>query len=110
MITDTFLHLRISLRLPARHVAIAASLDVTLLLRQASHGARPNRSQAHRGEPWCADRPVAEVLADAMRVTLRDSLAFAITSPSELIAGVRQAQLGSPLDGWLAYHHDRHGW
>lgn len=51
--------------------------------------------------------PKAQTLADIMRATLRDPVSFAITSPDDLIAAIRQAHLGSALDPWLAYHSDR---
>jgi len=54
--------------------------------------------------------PQAQTLAHVMGATLRDPGGFVITSPANLIAGIRQAQLGPGLDHWLSYHHDRYGW
>jgi hypothetical protein len=54
--------------------------------------------------------PKAQTLADVMQATLREPVSFAITSPANLIAAIRQAQLGPALEPWLAYHRDRYGW
>ncbi len=54
--------------------------------------------------------PKAQTLAEVMKATLREPVSFAITSPTHLIAAIRQAQLGPALDPWLAYHRDRYGW